>query len=233
MIDLKNALSSLVHRVRLTIGRGVIRLIDNATGMQNLQIDLLANEVRSDVGRMQEYGFTSHPHPGSECAVVFVGGNRDHGICIAVDDRRYRLKGLVQGEVALYTDEGDFIHLKRGNNIAVKTNSLTVDASDNVTINTSTAEVNASDSVMVNTNTVTTTASTKVDLVTPNANLTGRLNVALGIGVGSGTGGGDATINGNVSATGDVSDGTSSMQIIRNIYNTHTHPNVGQPQQKM
>ena len=41
---------------------------------------------------------------------------------IADDDRRYRID-LADGEVALYTDEGDYIHLKRDGVIAVKAGS--------------------------------------------------------------------------------------------------------------
>ncbi|WP_431477838.1 phage baseplate assembly protein domain-containing protein [Massilia eburnea] len=58
-------------------------------------------------------GFTSVPKPGAEGVVVFVGGNRDHGLVIAVEDRRFRLKGLASGEVAIYDDQGQKVHLTR------------------------------------------------------------------------------------------------------------------------
>lgn len=51
--------------------------------------------------------------------MTFLGGNRAQGLAVKVDDRRYRLKGLACGEVALYTDEGDKIHLERGNLIVI------------------------------------------------------------------------------------------------------------------
>lgn len=38
------------------------------------------------------------------------------------------MQDLKQGEVALYTDEGDKIHLKRGHEIAVKTTKFVIDA---------------------------------------------------------------------------------------------------------
>ena len=44
---------------------------------------------------------------------VFPGGMREHGIIITVDDRRYRLTSLAQGEVAMYDDLGQKIELKR------------------------------------------------------------------------------------------------------------------------
>jgi phage gp45-like len=49
-----------------------------------------------------------------------VGGDRNNGVVVAVGDRKFRLKGLQGGEVAMYTDEGDIIIMKRGHNIKVK-----------------------------------------------------------------------------------------------------------------
>jgi phage baseplate assembly protein V len=102
------------------IGRGVVKLINDGLKLQHVQISLLAEEVHDDVERFQNYGFTSVPFPGAEALVVAVGGDRGHSIVVAVDDRRYRLQGLEQGEVALYTDEGDQIVLRRGGQIEIR-----------------------------------------------------------------------------------------------------------------
>ena len=124
------------NRVMLTVARAVVSLVDDSTKLQALQLQLLKREIRENVERFQNYGFTAKPHPGAEAVVVFVGGNRDHGLCIAVDDRRYRVLGLLDGEVAIYTDEGDRIHLKRNREIEVTTLNLTINATDKVEINT-------------------------------------------------------------------------------------------------
>lgn len=107
----------LQRRVMLMVGRAVLRAVNDDAKLQALKIELLADEVKDGTERFQEYGFTSHPHDGAEAVTVFMGGNRDHGLVIAVDDRRYRLKSLKQGEVALYTDEGQRLHLRRGREI--------------------------------------------------------------------------------------------------------------------
>ena len=70
-------------------------------------------EILEKVERFQEYGFTSVPKNGAEAVLVAVGGSREHGLVVAIDDRRYRLKGLAAGEVALYDDQGQKVHLKR------------------------------------------------------------------------------------------------------------------------
>ena len=133
---MNRVLDPLVKRIRLALGRGLIKLVDDEKGIQKIQLALMKNEIRSNLERFQEYGFTSHPHIDAEAAAIFVGGNRDHGIIIAVDDRRYRLKGLDRGEVAIYTDEGDNIILKRDRNIEINTLTLTINAVTETNINT-------------------------------------------------------------------------------------------------
>ncbi|RQO63114.1 phage baseplate assembly protein V [Paucibacter sp. KBW04] len=112
-------LRPLTQRIQLMVGRAVLQLVDDSTKLQSVQIMLLADELRDQVERFQNYGFTSVPLPGAEAVAVAVAGNRDHALVIAVDDRRYRLKGLASGEVAIYTDEGDKVHIKRGGTIEV------------------------------------------------------------------------------------------------------------------
>lgn len=128
-------LAPIIRRLRLALGRGIVRLVSDAAGIQTVQLSLMENEVRSDLERFQEYGFTSVPLDGAEAAVIFMGGNRDHGIVVAVDDRRYRLKGLAAGEVALYTDEGAKIVLKRGKIIEVECDQFVVNAETKVEFN--------------------------------------------------------------------------------------------------
>ncbi len=121
MIDtITRLLAPLRNRVANMIARAVVQLVNDGAKLQALQIVVGSEETREGVERFQEYGFSSVPLAGAEAVVVFVGGRRDHGLVIAVDDRRYRLKDLEPGEVALYTDEGDYIHFKRGGIVKIK-----------------------------------------------------------------------------------------------------------------
>lgn len=114
MIDaIQKMTEGMRGRIQLMIGRAILSAISDSGKIQTAQAQLLADEVQDDVERIQEYGFTSVPLPGAEGVVVFVGGNRDHGLLIATDDRRYRLVGLEAGEVALYDDLGQKVHLTR------------------------------------------------------------------------------------------------------------------------
>jgi phage baseplate assembly protein V len=141
MGQLNKAMQPMRDRIKMMVARGVIKAISDSGGIQTLQAGLLADELKDGLERFQQYGFTSHPHAGAEAAIMFMGGNRDHGVVIAVDDKRYRLKGLQGGEVALYTDEGDKVVLKRGNNIEITTKTLTIKAETKVRMETPTLEV--------------------------------------------------------------------------------------------
>ncbi|TCS37492.1 phage baseplate assembly protein V [Paucimonas lemoignei] len=101
------------NKAALMVGRCILKAIGDGKAVQLVQAQLLAEEIHDDVERIQEYGFTSVPKPGAEGVIVFVGGNRDHGLLIAVEDRRFRLKALESGEVAIYDDQGQKVHLTR------------------------------------------------------------------------------------------------------------------------
>ncbi|MEK7784587.1 MAG: phage baseplate assembly protein V [Chloroflexota bacterium] len=118
MRELAKFLAPIHRRVRLMISRGVLALVNDALKMQSVQVQLLSGETR-EMERFQNYGFSSVPHKGAEAVAAFVGGSRDHGIVIVIDDRRYRLTGLQAGEVAIYTDEGDKIVFQRGRVIEI------------------------------------------------------------------------------------------------------------------
>lgn len=113
------AIRALQNRIMMLIGRCVLEAVNDGGGIQTIKASLLAGENRDGMEHFQNYGFTSVPFAGAEGVVVFPGGNREHGLVIAIDDRRFRLKGLKNGEVAMYTDQGDKIHIKRGGSIEV------------------------------------------------------------------------------------------------------------------
>lgn len=109
---LDKLLRPLRRRIALMITRGVVRLINDAAKMQTMQVTALADEIVDGAERFQQYGFTGHPHAGSEALILNVGGVRSHAVVIAVDDRRYRLH-LAAGEVAIYDDQGQQVKLMR------------------------------------------------------------------------------------------------------------------------
>lgn len=95
--------SPLARRVRLTVSRALVQLVDDTTLLQTVQLAVRADELRDQVERFQQYGFTSVPLPNAEAVLLLVGGDGDHPIVVAVEDRLIRPTGLLPGEWALYT----------------------------------------------------------------------------------------------------------------------------------
>ena len=131
----------LRRQLRQLVARGVVRLIDDAAKCQRLQVSLLADETRDRAEHIQPYGLTAHPFPGADAVVLHPFGQRSHPLVILVGDRRYRLTGLAQGEVALYDDQGQKIVLKRGRKIEVDTDELIVKAATKARFETPLVEV--------------------------------------------------------------------------------------------
>lgn len=116
--DFQRLIEPLKRRIFLLVGRAILTAIDNAGDTQKIQVTALDSETISDVERFQEYGLETYPFADAESVIAFLNGNRSNGIVLCIHDRQYRPKDLVEGEVALYTDEdtgiAHRIHLKRG-----------------------------------------------------------------------------------------------------------------------
>jgi len=115
--------------------RGTVVLGDAVKKMQT-QMRLYAGEVKDGLEHFEPYGFTSNPLAGAEGLAAFLGGDRSHGVVLVVADRRYRIQSMAPGEVAIYTDEGDKIHFKRGRIIDIETQTLNIKASVAVNFDT-------------------------------------------------------------------------------------------------
>ncbi|MBJ9599721.1 phage baseplate assembly protein [Citrobacter werkmanii] len=95
------------------VTRAVITALDTAKKCQSVGLKLIAGDTKENVEHLEPYGFTSAAKDGAEAVVLFPGGDRSHGIAVMVSDRRYRLKGLARGEVAVYDDQGQSVTLTR------------------------------------------------------------------------------------------------------------------------
>lgn len=93
--------------------RAVITSIDTGKKCQAVGLQLIAGDPKENMEHLEPYGFTSAAQNGAEAAVLFSGGDRSHGVVITVADRRFRLKGLQRGEVAIYDDQGQSVILTR------------------------------------------------------------------------------------------------------------------------
>ena len=192
-------LERLSRRMRNIVARGVISLVRDARKWQSAQLELLDGEVLDDAERAQQYGFSPVPHAGAEAVVLFVGADRSHPVVLAVDDRRYRVQALKDGEVAIYTDEGDRIHLKRQRTIEVCTRHFVLKAEEDVTIETKNFSVQAAEGVRME------TASTQF--------ATGALSFG-------GQGGGEVTaqLAGGIVASQDLQSNGGAVSLNRHVH---------------
>jgi len=133
--DVQRAIDRALGRIRLPF-RALQTAIKLGTLVQLVQADALSGEQLQDNELFQHYGYTSAPPNGAHLIVLPIGGKTAHGIIIATEHGSYRFKLEAEGEVALYTDEGDHVYLKRGRTVEVQTNTLLVKAATKVRFET-------------------------------------------------------------------------------------------------
>ena len=170
------------------MARGVVTLADGEKKMRVVQVRLLADEVRDDLEHVEPYGFTSEPLPEAEAFALFFGGDRSHGVVFCVADRRYRLKPLKCGEVAIYDDLGQKVHLTRSG-IEIETpKTLTATVGQGATVKAA--------SVLIDSPTSTFTGDVTIQkTLSVSQKITGSGGLAV-------SGGDGATVSGDVVADG-------------------------------
>lgn len=172
--NVDSRINSALNRIRKAF-RAVLIRVNSSGDVQTVQANALAGERLQDNELFQHYGFTSVPLPGTMAVVLPLNGVTSHSVIIATEHGKYRLKNLKGGEVALYTDEGCAITLKRGRIVEVNC--------DKYVVNTKIYEVNAEESTTFN---------------TP-----------------------------ELHGSGEISDGKSTLNTIREIYSKHDHQHGG------
>lgn len=108
-----------LQKMRLMVGRGLVKLINDSGALQVMQVDGLADETRDGVERVQNFGHTGVPPKGAVHVCVAVMGNRDHLAIVACEHPEHRPKGLAEGEAAVYSAFGSMIKLDKDGNIVV------------------------------------------------------------------------------------------------------------------
>lgn len=201
----QRATHPMKQRILLMIGRGIIKSTDDAKPIQEIQTSVLAGETMEKVPHLGHFGFASRAPKNSECIVVALGGNRENLAIIATENRTVRFKNLAEGESAIYTDDGTYIHLKKNGQVEIKTaTKVKVDAPD--------AEFTGNVKILGTLEVTGAVTMQSTLAVTGASTLTGPVTAPGGV---SSTG----TILGGV-----VADPTGSVAALRSAYNAHTHP---------
>jgi len=167
--------------------RGTITFVSSSKKMQTVQARRSAGVGKNDIEHFEPYGLTSHPPENSEAIIGFMDGDASHGVALVIANRSVRIKNLQPGEVAIFTDEGDSLVLKRGNIAELTTKTFRVNATESVEINSPVVKI--SDELIVS----------------------GELLAKNGITARGGAGGSAAKIEGTLTTTGDITVGGKSV----------------------
>lgn len=211
---INQALARIRQAFRIRLGA-----TDSEAAVQRIQAQGIGNESLRGAELFQQYGFTSHPQPGTMGIVLPLGGVSSHSIIIATEHGAYRLKSLKPGEVALYTDEGAKIVLKRGKLIEADCETFRVNCTG--------FEVNCTEAT-VNCDTFATTANDSASFTTPELSTSEKLT-AQGLISGNGgmsvKGGEGSHFEGNLNQTGGSFNTDGDVSTAETSLNDHRHSN--------
>lgn len=140
-MDYHRLLDPLRRRMAVMIGRCILSALDSAPGVQSAAVTIMADENMKGVEYMEPYGFTSAPLVGAEGLILNIGAQRGACVALCLGSRKFRLRGLKSGEVALYTDEGDKLVFERGNTVRLTTRNFIADAAEKAVINAPETEI--------------------------------------------------------------------------------------------
>lgn len=143
--QLNESLKRLWQRIMMSTAQCIINTVIDSGGIQIVQLGLGGGAVKDNTPRMQEYGFTSNPPPGTFAIALFVGGDTSNGVVVATDNIGVRPTGLAPGEAKMYDNLGKYFYLSaagiviEANGMPVTVNNathVTINASDKVTMET-------------------------------------------------------------------------------------------------
>lgn len=194
--------------------RGVTATTDSSAKVQMLQLQGLLPENLDGAEYFQHFGFTSNPPAGSMAIIMPLNGETSHSVIIATEHGAYRLKELAPGEVALYTNEGASVVLKKGKIIEATCTTYRVICDD--------YDVQAKNKASF-----TTPELTASEQVIAQGKISGNGGLAIKGGDGDDTASFEGSVRqtgGNYNTDGDVIAGTISQK-----GHTHTNGNDGNP----
>ncbi|QGM80656.1 phage baseplate assembly protein V [Otariodibacter oris] len=204
--QLKQIGKSATDALRLAF-RGSLKVTKTQSAIQFSQATGLSGEVLQDIELMQHFGFTSVPPENTEAVILPMGGETTHSVVIATEHGSFRVKGLKNGEVAVYDKSGSTIILKEGRVIEVDC--------DTFKVNCKNYEVTALSQAKFFTPTLETS-----QVFTAQGQINGNSGMAVQGGNGASFSGPVQQKDGSFSTTGDVKAGSVSLK-------THKHNEQG------
>jgi phage baseplate assembly protein V len=126
----------MYNMIKSLLTANTVVSVDDSTKLQTMKVKGSLGSVRDKVERIQNYGLSSKPPVGSEAVVGNLSGSSDHPTVIACDSSAWRILGLEDGEVVLYSKFGAKILLNalggfdiednHGNTIVMSTSGVLI-----------------------------------------------------------------------------------------------------------
>ncbi len=120
---MQTAMRPLSRRLRALASRALIARADDGGKLQTVQVTALAGERLDDVQRLQYFGHSAVPPPGSTCLLISIAGSRTHCLVIG-GEHDSRPRDLDVGESQVYNSHGDHVWLKATGEIVIHSSSL-------------------------------------------------------------------------------------------------------------
>ncbi|TNC80718.1 MAG: hypothetical protein C9356_12520 [Oleiphilus sp.] len=105
--------------LRLIANRSVQTADKYVSGVHVVQTQRNTREGAQELEHVEPFGFASRPGNGAEHIVLSLGGDRTQSVVIMAHNRQYKF-ALNEGEMAIYNEFGDHVHLKDNGEAHVK-----------------------------------------------------------------------------------------------------------------
>jgi phage baseplate assembly protein V len=92
-------IAALARRLQALTGAGTVKATSSAGPALLAQVTMGPQEMRDDVPVLGLAGVVSHPLPGSDCMVLFPGGNRGNAVVIAHGNKQYQRRSTRPGDL--------------------------------------------------------------------------------------------------------------------------------------
>ncbi|WP_243368859.1 phage baseplate assembly protein V [Microvirga solisilvae] len=97
--------------IRTMIRRATLVSTDDGGSQQKMKLKGLSGEEMEDVVRIQHFGESSVPLPGSEAIMLSLGGRTDRAVVIGFEHKDHRPTGYAPGDKVIYDGHGNIISL--------------------------------------------------------------------------------------------------------------------------
>lgn len=124
--QLAKLLAPIRRRIRQIATRAIVELVDTDTALTTLKMKISESESLEGLEHFEPFGFTTNPPADSEALVISLGGRREHSVVLQVANRKYRVRGLKPGDVALYNQNGDKLVMKMSGETELSVSSKVV-----------------------------------------------------------------------------------------------------------